>query len=153
MANEFISVGPMNQRFRSNSNSNAIPGQPPKRLSRTGTGPSIGLIAVAVDPRYCWLGLRNLTRESRPAISASRPTSSLAHCCDEPVTVAGIPVGTVAGMHLNSDHVTVDIEIFQNNVDLGKDYHAVIMVTTILGSRYMALHPDRRSSATGQRRR
>jgi virulence factor Mce-like protein len=29
----------------------------------------------------------------------------------------------------------------QNNIDLGKDSRAVIMVTTILGSRYLALHP------------
>ena len=57
-----------------------------------------------------------------------------------PVTVAGIPVGTVTGMHLNGDHVTVDLRI-QNNIDLGKDSRAVIMVTTILGSRYLALHP------------
>lgn len=57
-----------------------------------------------------------------------------------PVTVAGIPVGTVTGMRLNGDHVTVDMRI-QNNVDLGKDSRAVIMVTTILGSRYLALHP------------
>ncbi len=57
-----------------------------------------------------------------------------------PVTVAGIPVGTVTGMRLNGDHVTVDMRI-QNNIDLGKDSRAVIMVTTILGSRYLALHP------------
>ncbi len=57
-----------------------------------------------------------------------------------PVTVAGIPVGTVTGMKLNGDHVTVDMRI-QNNIDLGKDSRAVIMVTTILGSRYLALHP------------
>jgi virulence factor Mce-like protein len=29
----------------------------------------------------------------------------------------------------------------QNNIDVGKDSRAVIMVTTILGSRYLALHP------------
>lgn len=57
-----------------------------------------------------------------------------------PVTVAGIPVGTVTGMRLNGDHVTVDMRV-QNNIDIGKDSKAVIMVTTILGSRYLALHP------------
>lgn len=57
-----------------------------------------------------------------------------------PVTVAGIPVGTVTGMRLNGDRVTVDMRI-QNNIDVGKDSRAVIMVTTILGSRYLALHP------------
>ena len=57
-----------------------------------------------------------------------------------PVTVAGIPVGTVTGMRLNGDFVTVDMRV-QNNIDIGKDSRAVIMVTTILGSRYLALHP------------
>ena len=57
-----------------------------------------------------------------------------------PVTVAGIPVGTVTGMRLNGDHVTVDMRV-QNNIDIGKDSRAVIMVTTILGARYLALHP------------
>jgi virulence factor Mce-like protein len=57
-----------------------------------------------------------------------------------PVTVAGIPVGTVTGMKLNGDKVTVDMKV-QNNIQLGKDSRAVIMVTTILGSRYVSLHP------------
>jgi virulence factor Mce-like protein len=57
-----------------------------------------------------------------------------------PVTVAGIPVGTVTGMKLNGDKVTVDMKV-QNNVQLGKDSRAVIMVTTILGSRYVSLRP------------
>lgn len=57
-----------------------------------------------------------------------------------PVVVAGIPVGTVTGMHLNGDHVTVDMKV-QNNIDLGKDSRATIMVTTILGSRYLSLAP------------
>ena len=57
-----------------------------------------------------------------------------------PVTVAGIPVGTVTGMRLAGDHVVVDMKV-QNNVPLGKDTQAEIMVTTILGSRYVALRP------------
>jgi len=57
-----------------------------------------------------------------------------------PVTVAGIPVGTVTGLKLNGDHVTVDMRV-QNTIDLGKDSRAVIMITTILGSRYLALYP------------
>jgi len=59
---------------------------------------------------------------------------------DNPVTVAGIPVGTVTGMKLAGDHVVVDMRI-QDDVDLGKDSRAAIMVTTILGSRYLSLHP------------
>lgn len=57
-----------------------------------------------------------------------------------PVTVAGIPVGTVTGMRLAGDKVIVDMRV-QNNIAVGKDSRAVIMVTTILGSRYLALHP------------
>lgn len=57
-----------------------------------------------------------------------------------PVTVAGVPVGTVTGMELVGDRVRVDMRV-QNNIDIGKDSRAVIMVTTILGSRYLALHP------------
>jgi virulence factor Mce-like protein len=43
-------------------------------------------------------------------------------------------------MKLNGDKVTVDMKV-QNNVQLGKDSRAVIMVTTILGSRYVSLRP------------
>jgi virulence factor Mce-like protein len=57
-----------------------------------------------------------------------------------PVTVAGIPVGTVTDMKLAGDHVTVKMRV-QDNIELGRDSRAVIMVTTILGSRYLALHP------------
>ena len=57
-----------------------------------------------------------------------------------PVTVAGIPVGTVTGLKLSGDHVTVSMRV-RNDIQLGKDSRAVIMVTTILGSRYLALHP------------
>ena len=59
---------------------------------------------------------------------------------DNPVTIAGIPVGTVTGMKLAGDHVVVDMRI-RDDVELGKDSRAIIMVTTILGSRYLALHP------------
>jgi virulence factor Mce-like protein len=57
-----------------------------------------------------------------------------------PVTVAGIVSGTVTGMRLNGDHVTVDMRV-RDNIKVGRDSRAVIMVTTILGSRYLALHP------------
>jgi virulence factor Mce-like protein len=57
-----------------------------------------------------------------------------------PVTVAGIPVGTVTDMKLAGDHVTVKLRV-QDDIELGRDTRAVIMVTTILGSRYLALHP------------
>ena len=57
-----------------------------------------------------------------------------------PVTVAGIEVGTVSGLKLAGDHVVVDMRV-RNNVPLGKDSRAIIKITTILGSRYLALEP------------
>lgn len=57
-----------------------------------------------------------------------------------PVTVAGIPVGEVTDMTLAGDHVEVKLKV-RNDVTLGQDSRAVIKVTTILGSRYLALQP------------
>ena len=58
-----------------------------------------------------------------------------------PVAVAGIPVGTVTSMKLVGDHVEAGLKI-RDNVVLGKDSKAAIKVTTILGSRYLALEPN-----------
>ncbi|AKS35925.1 MCE family protein [Mycolicibacterium goodii] len=57
-----------------------------------------------------------------------------------PVTIAGIPVGEVKSMRLAGDHVEAKIKV-RNDVALGADSRAKIMVTTILGSRYLALEP------------
>ena len=57
-----------------------------------------------------------------------------------PVTVAGIPVGEVTDMKLAGDHVEAQLKV-RNDVALGQDSRAVIKVTTILGSRYLALQP------------
>ncbi|MCV7191828.1 MCE family protein [Mycolicibacterium brumae] len=56
------------------------------------------------------------------------------------VTVAGIEVGSVSSMKLAGQHVEGKIRV-KNDVRLGKDSRAVIKVTTILGSRYLALYP------------
>lgn len=58
-----------------------------------------------------------------------------------PITVAGIPVGTVTSMKLDGDHVEAGLKI-RDNVALGKDSKASIKVTTILGSRYLAIEPN-----------
>lgn len=58
-----------------------------------------------------------------------------------PVTVAGIPVGEVTDMKLAGDHVEAKLKV-RNDVALGQDSRAVIKVTTILGSRYLALQPS-----------
>jgi virulence factor Mce-like protein len=57
-----------------------------------------------------------------------------------PITVAGIPVGEVTSMKLDGDHVEAGLKI-RDDVVLGKDSKASIKVTTILGSRYLALDP------------
>ncbi|MHA3021662.1 MCE family protein [Mycobacterium sp. BMJ-28] len=58
-----------------------------------------------------------------------------------PITIAGIPVGEVTSMKLAGDHVEAGLKV-RNDVALGVDSRATIMVTTILGSRYLALQPD-----------
>ncbi|WP_421844518.1 MCE family protein [Mycobacterium sp.] len=58
-----------------------------------------------------------------------------------PITVAGIPVGTVTSTKLAGDHVEAGLRV-RNNVVLGKNTKASIKITTILGSRYLDLRPD-----------
>lgn len=57
-----------------------------------------------------------------------------------PIAVAGIPVGEVTSMKLAGDHVEAGLKV-RNDVALGKDSRATIKITTILGSRYLALQP------------
>ncbi|MGE2732284.1 MCE family protein [Mycolicibacterium vaccae] len=58
-----------------------------------------------------------------------------------PITVAGIPVGEVTSMKLAGDHVEAGLRV-RDDIVLGEDSRASIKVTTILGSRYLALFPD-----------
>ncbi len=78
------------------------------------------------------VGYRHYTAEFLQAASL-RPGN--------PISVAGIPVGNVTSMKLVGDHVEAGLKI-RNSVVLGKDSKASIKVTTILGSRYLALQPD-----------
>ncbi|OBI96292.1 mammalian cell entry protein [Mycobacterium alsense] len=78
------------------------------------------------------VGYRHYTAEFLQAASL-RPGN--------PIAVAGIPVGNVTSMKLVGDHVEAGLKI-RNSVVLGKDSKASIKVTTILGSRYLALQPD-----------
>lgn len=57
-----------------------------------------------------------------------------------PITVAGIPVGEVVSMELAGDHVQAVLKV-SDDVALGEDSRASIKITTILGSRYLALQP------------
>ncbi|MCK8644332.1 MCE family protein [Mycobacterium colombiense] len=58
-----------------------------------------------------------------------------------PIVVAGIPVGNVTSMKLVGDHVEAGLKV-RDDIKLGKDSRAQIKVTTILGSRYLALEPN-----------
>ena len=56
------------------------------------------------------------------------------------VTIAGIAVGTVHDLKLATDHVVVTFTV-RNDIHLGADTRAAIKLTTLLGSRYVALEP------------
>lgn len=58
-----------------------------------------------------------------------------------PITVAGIPVGEVTSMELAGDHVEAGLKV-RDDIVFGEHSRASIKVTTILGSRYLALYPD-----------
>jgi len=58
-----------------------------------------------------------------------------------PVTIAGIEVGTVSSLSLASEHVDAVLKI-RDNIPLGQNTKVAIKVTTILGSRYLELTPD-----------
>lgn len=115
-------------------------GLPRKRVLEDRNRTMVGLVALAVlAALMATLVVITKVGPGYKKVSADF-TQAAALLPKNPVTVAGIPVGTVTGLRLNGDHVTVDMKV-QNNIDLGKDSRAVIMVTTILGSRYLALHP------------
>ncbi|WP_216894879.1 MCE family protein [Nocardia alni] len=56
------------------------------------------------------------------------------------VTVAGVPVGHVAGLRLAGDHIAVTLSI-DHSVRLGSGTGAAIKLTTMLGNRYVELTP------------
>ncbi len=115
-------------------------GNPRKRTLEDMNRTTVGLVALAVIvAMMAALVILTKVGPGYKRVSADF-LQAAALLPKNPVTVAGIPVGTVTGMHLKGDHVTVDMRI-QKNVELGKDSRAAIMVTTILGSRYLALHP------------
>jgi len=115
-------------------------GLPRKRTLEDLNKTAVGLVALAVITAV--LASLVIITKIGPGYRrySAEFTQAAALLPKNPVTVAGIPVGTVTGMKLVGDRVRVEMRV-QNNVKLGKDTRAAIMVTTILGSRYLALYP------------
>lgn len=115
-------------------------GTPRKRMLEDRNRTAVGLVALAVLTAL----MAALVIVTKVGPGYRRVSADFAQAAallpKNPVVVAGIPVGTVTGMRLNGDRVTVDMRV-QNNIDLGKDSRATIMITTILGSRYVSLAP------------
>ncbi len=116
------------------------PGRGHRRALESYNKTWLGSIAVAVVAavigsmlvvHLLGLGYRRYTAEFLQA--ASLRTGN-------PITVAGIPVGTITSMKLAGDHVEAGLKI-RDDVVLGRDSKAAIKVATILGSRYLALEP------------
>lgn len=90
------------------------------------------VIAVMLVVHALGAGYRHYTAEFAQAASLR---------AGNPIVVAGIPVGTVTSMKLVGDHVEAGLKV-RDNINFGKDSRAQIRVTTILGSRYLALEPN-----------
>lgn len=56
------------------------------------------------------------------------------------VRVAGVKVGKVVGIELAGDHVVVKMRL--KGVELGRLTRAEIKIKTVLGRKYIAVHPD-----------
>lgn len=115
-------------------------GTPRKTVLEDRSVTAVGLVALAVlVGLMATLVIITRIGPGYKRISADF-TQAAALLPKNPVVVAGIPVGTVTGLKLNGDRVTVDMKV-QNNLNIGKDSRATIMITTILGSRYVSLAP------------
>ncbi|BBZ35307.1 MlaD family protein [Mycolicibacterium confluentis] len=100
----------------------------------------LGFIAVAVVAaligtllaiKVADVGYRHYTARFLQA-AALRPGN--------PVMIAGIPVGEVTDMKLAGDHVEAALKV-RGDITFGQNSRATIKITTILGSRYLSLHP------------
>ncbi|MCV7316456.1 MCE family protein [Mycolicibacillus parakoreensis] len=89
------------------------------------------LVAALLFVKLLGFGYTHYTAEFAQAASL-RPGN--------PITIAGIEVGTVSSMKLAGDHVEAGLTV-RDDVALGRDTKAVIKVMTILGSRYLELVP------------
>lgn len=89
------------------------------------------LVATLLGVKAANLGYRHIRAQFLQAAALTEGSA---------VTVAGIQVGTVSGMKLVGDHVEAELRV-RNDVALGDQSRATIMVLTILGSRYLSLEP------------
>jgi phospholipid/cholesterol/gamma-HCH transport system substrate-binding protein len=111
--------------------------RPPESYNKTWLGfIAVAVVAVVIGAmltvHVLGAGYRHYTAEFLQAASL-RPGN--------PITLAGIEVGTVTSMKLDGDHVEAGLKI-RDNVALGSESKAVIKLATILGSRYVAIAPD-----------
>lgn len=89
------------------------------------------LIGVLLAVKVANIGYRHYTAHFQQA-AALRPGN--------PITIAGIPVGEVTSMKLAGNHVEAGLKV-RDDVVFGEQSRATIKITTILGSRYLSLHP------------
>jgi phospholipid/cholesterol/gamma-HCH transport system substrate-binding protein len=96
---------------------------------------ALGLVAVTIAV-VLLIGALDLGR--------TRYQAEFAQAADlrsgDQVTIAGVSVGTVEGLALAGDRVLVKFKV-RNDVPLGRDTHAAIKLTTLLGNRYLELSP------------
>lgn len=100
----------------------------------------LGVIAIAVVSALIGILLIVKVADIGYTNYTARFLQAAALKVGNPVTVAGIPVGEVKAMKLAGDHVEATVKV-RKDVALGEDSRAVIKITTILGSRYLALEP------------
>ena len=88
-------------------------------------------LSLAVLVKAAGVGYRHYTAQFLQAAALQ---------AGNPITIAGIHVGEVTSMKLVGDRVEAGLSV-RDDVAFGKDSKAIIKVTTILGSRYLALQP------------
>ncbi len=102
--------------------------------------PWLGFVAIAVVAvligamllvKFAGVGYRTYTAQFLQA-AALQPGN--------PIMIAGVQVGEVTDMELAGDRVEARLRI-RDNIAVGEHSKAVIKVSTILGSRYLAIKP------------
>ncbi|MCA2207754.1 MCE family protein [Nocardia rosealba] len=125
----------MNKPFRAFTRLFPVPARADRHADsslRTGlvaVGSMVLVLVVLVVVNSLHLGSRTVSADFAQAAGIAP---------GDPVTWAGIPVGTVTATRLAGDHVEVVLTI-EEDIALGADTSAAIKLTTLLGSRYVEL--------------